>query len=244
MLLTCMAAAFFTPGAPALGAPPTATPTPSGEPGPPVLGALTELTEGVLQMEWANYNSPPDWHLALAYDLLEQDWVRHPDLDYIIWWRYPSDATSGTLGLQWSGGYFLWIGNAYAADRTYFPCMNPDAFIIYWKEPHVPVDTVAVDLGGGVIDVTWRPDIYGTWIYWLVAWDVAQDAPVESLGPVGDATRTVVWHFVGYGDADFMNGHTTLTLPDEGAYWVLMWQVSWDAVSWSKTGGAYVGVGP
>ena len=84
----------------------------------------------------------------------------------------------------------------------------------------------------------WNPEIYGTWLYWIIVYDFNSGQYVSTQGPLGDS----VWHYVPYGSPDFNNGSTELTLPSGGLYWVFLFAMGWDGQSWSELGMAYLGV--
>lgn len=87
-------------------------------------------------------------------------------------------------------------------------------------------------MGSQNIRLDWRPDIYGTWLYWILAWDVAAGAPAETDEPLGSST----WHYVLYGSDDFDQGASTLTVPAPGEYWFFLARTAWDAATLGEFG--------
>lgn len=138
------------------------------------------------------------------------------------------------MDLGYSGGYYVWVSNQYA-DGSFHPCDDPKAVVLAGgAPPHTPRDVAASsDRGGRTVDLSWKPELYGTWLYWIAAYHVETGAWVETQGPAGAA----VWQHVAH---PVPQGPTNLTVPQSGSYWFLVLPVAWDAQTWGEAAAAYV----
>ncbi len=197
--------------------------------GPPVLGDVADNGDGTVGITWTNPNNPPAQFIGFAWDLYTEDWVER-GTDDTMWYNFSSAATSGELDLGNSGAYFIWISNQYA-DSSWFPCENPAVFQNLGGMPHTPLD-VATAVDGQDVTLSWKPDMFGTWLYWIIAYDIDNEEWVEIDGPLGES----VWQYVVYNDADFNAGSVNLTVPDAGDYWFFIGGMAWDAETFGEFG--------
>ena len=201
---------------------------PRREGGDPSLDGVTDNLDGSVKLAWSTEAYAPLNYVGFAYDLYTNTWVdRAPGGS--IWYGFAPGFSTGDMELTYSGGYFSWISSLYP-DGTFYPCANPRAFIMYGGTPHKPLETAAEGEDDLVARLDWKPDIYGTWLYWIIAYHVDSEEWVETEGPLDES----LWHYVLYGEEDFMAGSTELTVPDSGEYHLFIAAMSWDAQTWGE----------
>ena len=202
---------------------------------PPTLLSVTDAGNATADVTWQLPTNTPQYNVGFAFDIYTGQWVT----DFSgsgMWYWFDGTDQSGQMNLGRSGAYFVWISSMYNGGGFY-PCNNPQPVIIYSGQPHQPINVTATNLGSRQVKVGWKPDYYGTWIYWLIAYKM--DAPNQGWvlvnGPLGNS----YWHYTSYGASE-----ATLTMPYDGDYWVFLFAYSWygqwgeaAAVSASTTGG-------
>ena len=88
------------------------------------------------------------------------------------------------------------------------------------------------------MQVSWKSDLYGTWSYWILAYNIDTGQWVETLGPQGES----LWQYVLQGGWDFLTGSTELTVPASGQYFFFIAGMAWDAKTMGEFASAYVHV--
>lgn len=195
--------------------------------GPPVLRSVNDIGNSTARVGWANFYLTPTSHLGLAWDIYASDWVRG-GTQGSHWYQYSYLSSFGDMPLGHTGGYYIWIYNYYVNTALY-PCNNPWAGIVYSGTPHTPLSFSAVNAGNLAARAQWKPDAYGTWTYWVIAYNLTAGDWAFTQGPLGLSQ----WHYVLYGSQDFFAGSTWLTFPSTGEYVVYLAAVGWDGVTWS-----------
>ncbi|OPZ17622.1 MAG: hypothetical protein BWZ10_01167 [candidate division BRC1 bacterium ADurb.BinA364] len=182
-------------------------------------------------MHWDNPFAPPWLHIVLAYDIYNQAYVAW---DGGVPYKLVSpDKTSDTLPLIYTGGYHLWTSNLY--EDSSWHVSVPWSGIMYSGEQHPLLDVALANQGPNQVQLTWRPDLYGTWYYQILVYkdgagfvDVV-DGPSKFLG-------IDPWTFIDYGEnpgaydptkANFFQGWANFTLPGPGTYTFFMRSVGW-----------------
>ena len=200
--------------------------TASAQPGAPVLGTVEDASSGTVRMTWTNEADPPAQFLGFAWDLYAEDWVKGGWND-TMWHNFSSTATTGDMDLGHSGAYFVWISSQ-ATSGTLYPCGNPAVLQELSGPPHKPLEVQAVKTGDDTVRLSWKPEVYGTWLYWILAYSIDDEKWVVTGGPLGES----LWHYVQYGDDDFTTGSTNLTVPSQGQYRFLLAGMAWDGQTW------------
>ncbi|MCX7013785.1 MAG: hypothetical protein NTW86_14740 [Candidatus Sumerlaeota bacterium] len=218
--------------------------------GPPSLQQVSDLGDGVVELAWSDPNSPAAQYLGFAWDIYAADWVQK-GWNNTLWFPYPSLSTTGTLEMDYSGGYHAWVSSQYS-DGSWFPCANPWTGIVYSGVPHTPSGLAAEDLGEGQVRLHWKPEIYGTWLEQIIVYKVG-----EGFITVSGATNRMYggtfdpWTFVDYSglaydtsQADFFAGWADFTLTAPGDYWFFVQGVNWlQPQRVGEFGTAFVSVG-
>ncbi|MCX7013159.1 MAG: CHRD domain-containing protein [Candidatus Sumerlaeota bacterium] len=199
--------------------------------GAPILQGHVDNGDGTLGLTWTNPNELPAAIYSLAYDLYEQSFVEFPTSNSLLLPSLPTE-TSATLPLAFTGGYFAWTGNLYA-NSDWFVCPNPFIGILYSGVPHTVLDVSVTDLGtSNTVRLSWRPDVYGSWLYEIIVFQgavgfISVDGPSSGLG-------FDPWTFIDYGGlgynaakASFLGGWAEMALPGPGEYWVYIRNVGW-----------------
>ncbi len=210
-----------------------ASPT-TGTLGTPVLDFLEVISDGHVGIRWNNAGDAPARFFALAWDLYAAKWIER-EKDGSVWHDFDPGQNSGDLDLGLSGGYFAWITNLHE-DGSFFICENPAAFIMSSGIPHKPLDVSTASGENGKVRLNWKPDIYGTWLYWTIVYDIDSGEFIPSGGPLGEGG---LWHYMAYGSEDFNAGLTELTVPSGGRYWIFLAAMSWDAKTWGEFEAVY-----
>ena len=196
----------------------------------PKLGDTSDKGNSSIEVSWRrNRMRQPQRYLAIAYDLYEEDWVSSGTAPR--WYEFGSTAESGDIPLGASGAYFVWVGGQYE-DGSWYECGNP-AVLIASGKPHTPLEATAADAGSQNVQLQWKPDIYGTWVYWVIAYDIENGEWAELDGPIGSS----VWQYGLNGGDNF--GAMTVTVPDAGQYWFFMGAMGWDAATMSEYAPVY-----
>jgi len=212
------------------------------EPGPSRLTSVADAGAGAANLAWTNAHADPAQYLGFGWDVYAGAWAL-PTGGVGMWAPYPPHPTTGTLELRNSGAYHLWISSQFFGGE-WFACVNPWTGIVYSGTPHTPLDAQAVDLGGQIVRLSWRPDFYGTWHNQIIAWSVDANDWVALDGP----WHLSMWQFVFYPNADFLSGTVDLTVPAPGAYWFLVRGASWlppyNPPATGEFASAYVEVAP
>ena len=200
-----------------------------GDP-PPIIGAQPTLLDvndagnAVADVTWQlPATGAPQYHVGCAYDLYTGQWVS----DFSgsgMWYLFGGTDQVGQMNLGRSGAYYLWINSSYGGGGLY-PCDNPWVGIISSGQPHQPVNVTAQNLGSRQVKVSWNPELYATWVYWLITYknEDPNSGWTSVQGPLGDSH----WHYTGYGVSE-----TTLTMPYDGTYWVFLFAQGWNG-QWS-----------
>ncbi len=200
-----------------------------GGQGPPILDEVTECTSGTrstsgtVQLRWRQIHGNPDRMQACAYDIYNERWVRQQDGEG-AWCDLDASASTGSLRLGSSGAYFAWVSNQYGNGNRQVS-EEPTVFIHYNGTPNEPRDFEAVQLGPNEVRLQWKPEIYGTWLNWMIAYHMPTNEWVELEGPHGADQ----WHYTCFGDPDFELGEVDFTVPDVGEYVFFMMPMAWDA---------------
>ena len=188
------------------------------------MSSVTDGGGGEADLTWQRPSPMPDQHFGFAWDLYTEDWVQDVSPDG-MWYPFPGSAQSGTMDLGHSGGYHVWMSSQYSPNG-WFVCNNPWTGIIYNGQPHVPANISSQGLGSRRIRIQWKPDWYGTWIYWVIVYKENPSNQGYHLvqGPLGNS----YWHYMGYGSSQ-----VDLTVPYTGDYWVFLFAHGWDG-TWSE----------
>ena len=193
---------------------------------PPVLESARDIGDGAVQLIWSATQTPARF-LGFGWDVYEGQWAA-PGSDGSMWAAFPPSATSGTLRLNYSGGYHLWISSQFA-DGRWLPCENPWTGILYSGAPHAPAGVRAEALGPRRVRLHWDADVYGAWQYQIAAWNAA-DGWITTAGP----SATGHWRIVDFnaqafapGTADFAAGWADFELPSPGEYTFLIRAIGW-----------------
>ncbi len=194
---------------------------------PPLLGEIADAGDGGISLDWENDGEEPAQFLGVAWDVYRGYWVERGWND-TLWYNFSSSSRAGEMDIGRTGAYHVWVAGHHWDGSVAF-CENPWTGIVYDGKPHRPVDVVAAEADGLEISLNWKPEIYGTFVYWFIAYDRDNKEWAETLGPLGES----LWHYVDYGSESFMNGSTHLTLPEPNRYWILMAAMAWDAETWS-----------
>ena len=152
---------------------------------------------------------------------------------------FPSDVTTGTMNLRYTGGYHVWM-SAQFNDGRFVLSHNPWTGINYGGEPHDPGGINAEDLGGGQVRLTWDTEIYGTWLYQIVAVDTTSLETIQMEGPRGVSN----WHFIDFPTDAFLTGEVTFSMVPPGTYVFFIQTIAWDASTLSENLAALITVGP
>ncbi|MCX7015603.1 MAG: formylglycine-generating enzyme family protein [Candidatus Sumerlaeota bacterium] len=194
--------------------------------GAPTLETVTDIGDGMAHLAWSNSWATPLQFLGFSFDLYAFDWVRR-FWEGTLWAPFPAGAASGDMDLAFTGGYYVWISNQYSGGNWY-PCDNPWGGIIYSGKPHTPRNLVAQRQRSANVRLKWKPDLYGTWCYQMIAYKDGEGF-IDTLGPGGIS----LWHFVDYGgaaygeyEASFSEGWADFWLP-WGTYWFFVCGVGW-----------------
>ncbi|MCX7015112.1 MAG: multiheme c-type cytochrome [Candidatus Sumerlaeota bacterium] len=204
--------------------------------GAPTLNQVIDQGNANARLLWSMPSvAEPAQFLGFAYDIYPQNFVNfgvnglfQPFLSY---------ATNGTLPLGRSGAYHVWVGTQYP-DSSFFPTNTPFTGIIYSGMPHEPLNVTAQALPGVKAQLHWAPDIYGTFAYWVIAYQISSKSFVNTTGPLGSA----LWQGVAYGSSDFTNGTMTLKVPQPGQYVLFIGALAWDFQTFSEFASANVTV--
>ncbi|OPZ18620.1 MAG: hypothetical protein BWZ10_01021 [candidate division BRC1 bacterium ADurb.BinA364] len=188
--------------------------------GAPRLVSASDALNGDVRLAWANYAKPPAQHLGFAWDIYTGTWVLG-GWNNTLWHPFPLGSFLGDIPLIHSGGYHVWISNQYA-DGAWYPCANPWTGLIYSGKPHTALNMTAAQIGANQVRVQWKPEIYGTWHWQIIAW---RDGAgwVNTTGPSGNS----LWQFIFYPTAGFLNGQIDLTVPSAGTYTFFMRAAGW-----------------
>ncbi len=206
------------------------------EPEASTLAAATDAGEGRMRLEWTSTGLTPTQFLGFAYDLYLEDWASRAPAGG-LWYAFSSAASSGDMRLEYAGAYHLWISSQYA-DGTWLSGGNPATTILQSGTPHRPLNAKATDRGDKKAQVSWKSDLYGTWSYWILAYNIDTGQWVETLGPQGES----LWQYVLQGGWDFLTGSTELTVPASGQYFFFIAGMAWDAKTMGEFASAYVHV--
>lgn len=190
--------------------------------GPPTLEAVMDAGDGIARLNWSNSADPPAQYLGFAWDIYTDRWVAS-GWNNTLWYPFPATATSGSINLDRSGGYHIWIANQYPGGGFY-PCTAPWTGIVYSGKPHAPLNVKASVLYRNDILLEWKPDIFGTWLFWVIAVDPKNGEGVATQGPLGESR----WHYVANGSDDFAKGEMNLTFPSHGSYLLYIVGMGWD----------------
>ena len=198
--------------------------------GAPLLQSGVDNGNAGLTLVWTNPNELPGIIYSLSYDIYNQAYV---DFGAGAGAFFPSlpVETSSTLPLASTGAYHAWVGNYYP-NADWFVCPVPYTGIQYSGVPHTILDAAAADKGSNLVRLSWRPDIYGCWLYEFIAFKggegfVAVDGPSAGMG-------FDPWTILDYGGlaydpskASFLDGWAEFTVPGPGEYWFYLRNVGW-----------------
>ena len=124
------------------------------------------------------------------------------------------------MALGQTGGYSLWVSNLYASGG-YYPSATAESLIVFdGVSAHVPTGYTAT-----AGSLAWNGDPYGTFAYWIIAWDNTTGAFVNSSGP---SSADALWQYTLWVDQATW-GTANLTVP-AGDYWFLLYPMAWDLV--------------
>ncbi|MCX7013263.1 MAG: right-handed parallel beta-helix repeat-containing protein [Candidatus Sumerlaeota bacterium] len=198
---------------------------------------VADLGGGQAALAWTSDGAPPLQFLGFAWDLYARYWVPR-GWNGTMWFPFPSDAASGAMDLGLSGGYHVWISSQWT--EGWLPCHNPWTGIEYSGAPHTPLDVTVADQGGLRVRLAWRPEIYGTWHWQVIAWQAGQGW-VATQGPDGAG----LWHFLLYPSPEFLAGAAEFTMPSAGDYWLFLRGAGWLApYPTGEWGAVFVSVAP
>ena len=205
----------------------------SSEGAPTMLG-WSDNGGGVLAMAWANSKLTPAQFLGFAYDIYTASYL-NGGVGGSMWYQYSNQAFSGFLSAFYSGGYHVWNSNQYSNGHWF--ASNAISNIEYSGTPHTPINVSATNPSGHVARLNFKPDIYGTWIYWIIVNNGSGWVTVN--GPSGNAQ----WQAVTYGSTAFTNGRVDLTMPAAGNYTIYIQARGWvSPYPYSAAGSAFVHV--
>ncbi len=203
--------------------------------GAPTLGFVTTSTlPGEINLTWINFADAPEQFLGFAWDLYTNQWV---DKGWAgtIWYPFPSSAISGRMNLGNSGGYHVWISNFYL-DSSLHPAANPWTGVVKNGKPHTPIDVRVSPVDENLVRIEWEPEIFGTWLYWIITYNLNTEDWVATDGPLGES----VWHYVAYGENAFTNGQVEIGVPARGEYMFFVAGMAWDGMTMGDFGTVYV----
>ena len=198
-----------------------------------MLGAVSD-SNGTLLINWTHDFLTPAQFFGFAYDIYPGQFVGG-GLDESIFHQFLASATNGQIPLIFTGAYHAWIAAQYA--DSFEITQNPFTGIAYSGVPHVPsgVAIQAMETTGRDVQLSWNPDIYGTWHYQAVAFKISSFDPflgdfVQTDGPLG----TSLFHFIDFGQAifmpgtaDFFAGTADFTMPSDGDFAFFIRGVPW-----------------
>ena len=72
------------------------------------------------------------------------------------------------------------------------------------------------------LGLTWKTDIYGTWLYEITAFKIG-----EGFVPTVGSDGTGMWHFVPFPSLEFLVGEASFTVPSPGQYWFFISPLPW-----------------
>ena len=174
-----------------------------------------------MEVTWSGVFSGESF-LSLVYDLYKQDLVLFNKVNVPSTWYPFENSPTDTLKLKNTGAYHIWVFSQDEAGAIY-PCQNPWTGIIYGGDPHAPLDFTGQSLGKRQVQLNWKPEMYGTWIYWAIAYDLNTNDWVETEG----SQDSNVWQYVSYGSDQFNQGTMILTVPAHSSYFFFLFPMSW-----------------
>lgn len=200
---------------------------------PFVTSARDTGAAGWIRVEWTHSGSTPDQFVASVYDIYAEEWVANSD-EGTIWYTFDNDDNTGFLPVLQSGGHHVWVSSQYP-DGQWLPSTNAATLIVQSAAMHKPTDVSTLLVWERTVRLKWKPDIYGTWTYWVIAYHIDSNQWIPLTGPLGES----MWQYLVNGDEDFDNGTVDLVVPEAGQYFFFISAMGWDAKTMGEFGAAY-----